>query len=393
MNVLLVHNYYKIPGGEDTVVANEMNLLESNGHKVYLYHKSNDELDSYNGIKKLVLPFNTVFSLKTYKELKQIIKREKIDIMHVHNTVCVISPSAYYAAFSCGIPVVQTIHNFRFLCPGATLQRDGKICEECIERGVFHACKYNCYRNSKLNTFALAFTTAFHKAIGTYRKCSYICLTEFNRNKLLEINRPEKQYIKPENVYVKPNFTDHRSVVVPWSERKNQIVYAGRIDETKGMRILLKAWEKIKDVDLVICGTGPEEEWCRKTIEEKSLDNVKMLGFTEHEQMMEIIGKSKALILPTQWYEGFPMVLVESFACGTPVIGSRIGNVGSIIQEGINGFVVDQTDANDIVKAVANLTDITASTRNSSDELYSVENNYRQLMDIYNRVRDRASKR
>ncbi|MBR6698054.1 MAG: glycosyltransferase family 4 protein [Lachnospiraceae bacterium] len=383
MNILIVHNYYKIPGGEDTVVQNEMALLRSKGHKVIFYKRSNEELEKYHGLKKVILPFKIMFSIRTFRDIKKIIKEEKIDIVHVHNTVCVVSPSVYYAAFSLKKPVVQTIHNFRLLCPGATLLKNGKICEECIQKNLFHACKYNCYRDSKMNTFAIALMTTIHKFIGTYRKISYICLTDFNKNKLLEINTKADKYIKSSQVYVKPNFTDYNSEIVPWEKRKNQVVYAGRLDKTKGIEIMLEAWKSVKDIELIVCGIGPESEWCKSFIEKNGVNNVKLQGFVNHEQVMDIISESKALILLTQWYEGFPMVIAESFACGTQVIGSGIGNVGSLILDGVNGKKVNQNSIESIVEAVNNLEDLTKSTKECSDDLYSMEKNYDKLIDIY----------
>ncbi|MCC8060605.1 MAG: glycosyltransferase [Clostridiales bacterium] len=206
--VLIAHNYYQIPGGEDTVVANEKKLLEDNGHEVILYSRNNSELKTMSKAKKIWLPFTTVFNLKTYREVKQIIKEQHIDIVHVHNTLNLISPSVYYAAFSCNIPVVQTIHNFRLLCPGATFYRDGHICEDCVEHGLGCAVKHSCYRGSKLQTLMSVITTKIHRVLGTYRKLNYICLTEFNKKKLLQLNRPgKKQIIDASRIYIKPNFT------------------------------------------------------------------------------------------------------------------------------------------------------------------------------------------
>lgn len=382
MRILIVHNYYKIPGGEDTVVANEKKLLEANGHEVFLYQRNNHEMDSYGAFQKLLLPVNTVFSYRSYKDVMKLLVEKKIDIMHVHNTVCVISPSVYYAARKRKIPVVQTIHNFRLLCPAATFLRAGKICEECVQKGLFHACKYSCYRGSKLQTFALAFTEALHKAIGTYKRINYICLTEFNKKQLLRINT-KRTYINPDKVFVKPNFAMNSRENVPYSERKNQIIYLGRIDETKGIKVLFEAWKNISQYELVVCGTGPLDDWCRSFIEENGIKNIRMLGFVPNEKAIDMIAVSKATILPTQWYEGFPMVLVESFGCGTPVIGSEIGNVGSIIQEGINGFRMDPTDPQSIIDRVNGLQDLCTSTYETGNKLYSPETNYEKLIMIY----------
>lgn len=205
-NVLIVHNYYQIPGGEDTVVANEKKLLEDHGHLVLLYSRHNSEIKRMSILRKLCLPFTTVFNLRTYREVKDIIREKKIDIVHVHNTLNLISPAVYYAALECGVPVVQTVHNFRLLCPGGTFYRDGHICEDCISKGLGCAVRHSCYRNNRLQTIACVISTCLHRMTGIYGKINYICLTEFNKEKLLLLNQ-KKQIIDPQKVFVKPNFT------------------------------------------------------------------------------------------------------------------------------------------------------------------------------------------
>lgn len=385
MRILIIHNTYKIPGGEDTVVLNEKRLLEQHGHRVYLYTRSNNEIDSYSSVQKLIMPINTVFSFRSYKEVESIIKKNGIELVHVHNTVCAISPSVYYAAINNKIPVVQTIHNFRLLCPAATFLREGKVCDECVDKGLFHSCRYSCYRKSKIQTFALAFTETFHKFIKTYRKLSYICLTDFNREQFLRINN-KQLCVEPSKVFVKPNFVFHDRSIIPYLKRKDQVIYAGRLDPSKGIKELFEAWLNCSRFSLIVCGTGPLEEWCRIFIKKNNIKNIKMMGFVPNDIVLKLISESKATILTTKWFEGFPMTLVESFSRGTPVIGSNFGNVGSIIIEGKNGFLIDPTSPKDIVQKVNNLYDICDSTYNTAVQLYSPERNYNLLMGIYEKV-------
>ena len=184
--ILQIHNFYQIPGGEDVVVRNEKRLLEEHGHKVYTYYRSNSELAKKGIVGKLFLPFTAVFSLKTYREVKKLIRENQIDIVHVHNTLTMVSPSVFYAAFRCKVPVVQTLHNFRMLCPAGSFFRDNVICEECVQHGMGCAIRHKCYRNSKLQSFVSAAILQIHRFVGTYRRVNFICLTEFNRKKLLE---------------------------------------------------------------------------------------------------------------------------------------------------------------------------------------------------------------
>lgn len=346
-NILIVHNYYQIPGGEDTVVANEKKMLEDHGHKVILYTRNNSELKEMSKLQKLKLPFTTIFNPRTYKDIKRIIRKENIDVVHVHNTLNLVSPAVYYAALSCKVPVVQTVHNFRLLCPGATFYRDGHICEDCVHHGLKCAIKHNCYRGSKAQTLVCVVNTWIHRMTGVYGKINYICLTEFNKQKLLELKQ-----IKEDKVFVKPNFVESNETFIPEEQRKDQFVFAGRLDKLKGIDILLKAWKQMgaKAPKLIVCGTGPMEKWCKEFAKSNKL-NVEFKGCVPNAEVLKIVASSKALVLPTQCYEGFPMSIVEAFSVGTPVICSDLGNAGSIVEEKITGFKF-QYNESDSLKCV-----------------------------------------
>ena len=378
-NILIVHNYYQIPGGEDTVVANEKKMLEKQGHKVILYSRNNAELKQMSKIRILFLPFTTVFNLRTYKEIKKQIRRENIDVVHVHNTLNLISPAVYYAARSMKVPVVQTVHNFRLLCPSATFYRDGHICEDCVEYGLKCAVKHSCYRGSKIQTLACVLSTAFHRMTGIYGKINYICLTDFNKKKLLELKQ-----IKPERVFVKPNFVEYKNEFIPEKDRKNQFVFAGRLDKLKGIDLLFEAWQRMgaHAPKLIVCGIGPMEDWCKSFIRENDV-NIEMRGFVPNDEALKIIANSKALVLPTQWYEGFPMSIVEAFSVGTPVICSDLGNAGSVVEDGINGRKFKNGNISELVKIVNNQ-DIAAKTvYEKYKEKYTEDINYETLKSIY----------
>ena len=378
--VLIVHNYYQIPGGEDTVVANEKQLLEEHGHKVILYTRHNSELNEITKMQKILLPFSTVFNLRTYREVKKIIKEEQIDVVHVHNTLNLISPSVYYTAFSEKLPVVQTVHNFRFLCPGATFFRDGHLCEECLSKGLICAIKNSCYRGSRLQTMACVVSTWIHRILGTYGRLNYICLTDFNKEKLLNLKQIQKN-----RVFIKPNFVEPAEKIVTYKERKNQFIYVGRLEEIKGIDVLLRAWSLLeKDAPkLLLCGKGPLEKWAQTYINEQRLETVQMLGYVPNEQVRELISQSKALILPTQVYEGFPMTIAESYACGTPVIGSDLGNTGSLIEHGKNGLKFKHTSPESLAEAIEKMINTPFELNDEMVHRYSREDNYKQLRNIY----------
>ena len=382
--VLLVHNYYKQPGGEDSVVANEKKLLEDHGHKVYLYTRHNDELDS---MSKFAVARKTIFNLSTYKEIKSQIKERNIDIVHVHNTLSLISPAVFYAAISRKVPVVQTIHNFRMLCPNALFYRDGHVCEECIQYGLKRSIKYACYRNNVFQTIAMVLNAKIHRFTKIYSKINFICLTEFNKQKLLSLKQ-----IKPEKVFVKPNLP-RESIIENNTSVKPQFVYVGRLDQYKGVRILLKAW-KLYEAEggtdrLIICGTGEQDRWCHDYIKANSLKNVQMRGFVPNDKTIEIISESKALILPTQLYEGFPMTIVEAYSVGTPVIASNIGNAGDLVEEDITGwkFQFDREESLvEVVKRCQNMKIDRELIRKKYRDDYVSSVNYQVLSNIYNKI-------
>ncbi len=382
--MLIVHNYYQIPGGEDTVVANEKRMLEKHGHKVILYTRSNLKLKELSKIQKLLLPFTTIFNRRTYKDIKRIIQDQKIDIVHVHNTLNLVSPSVYYAAIACHVPLVQTIHNFRLLCPGATFYRDGHICEDCLEKGLFCAVKHGCYRESRLQTLACVINAKFHRMTGIYKKLNYICLTEFNKEKLLSFKQ-----ISPERVFVKPNFVESiNGEIVPPEKRADQFIFVGRLEKLKGVDVLLRAWKMMGDSapKLLLCGNGPMEQRCREYIAKNGLESVEMMGFVPNERVREMVANSKALILPTQCYEGFPMTIAEAFAVGTPVIASDLGNAGSLVEEGVTGCKFAADSPEELKRAVVRLKgylDLYRTIENQCTEKYMEEQNYESLMSVY----------
>lgn len=389
--VLLVHNYYKLPGGEDMVVENEKNLLKKHGHAVFLYSRFNKEMDKFSVVQRLLIPFTSLFSFRTYREVKRMIQENKIDVVHVHNTLNLISPSVYYAAWACRKPVVQTVHNFRLLCPGAIFLRDGKVCEQCVKDGLRCAVRYGCYRNSKLQSFMSAAILKLHRFLGTYSRLFYICLTDFNKEKLLLLNQHGKTYIRKERIFVKPNF-----VQLPFMEavqKKEQYLYVGRLEKLKGIWVLLEAWKELPDRKLLVCGSGPEESEIRAYLRKHDINGAELKGQLPHEEILRLLAESKALILPTTCYEGQPMVILESYAAGTPVIASDIGNAGNMVIPGVTGLRFSCGDAKALKEAVIQMEEKRGwDTRSLYEKKYTPERNYELLLEIYNRVQKESEK-
>lgn len=390
--ILQIHNFYQIPGGEDVVVRNEKRLLEEHGHQVFTYYRTNKELAERGKLSKLLLPFTAVFSLRTYREVKKLIKANQIDIVHVHNTLTMVSPSVFYAAFKCKVPVVQTLHNFRMLCPAGSFFRDNVICEECVKHGMRCAIKHKCYRNSKLQTFVSAAILQIHRLVGTYRRVNFICLTEFNRKKLLESLDGKRQIVDPKRVYIKPNFTFAEEVVPSDTQPDEEyFLFAGRVEALKGIDIAIKAFENLPDKKLYIAGTGPMMDEMQTYVKEHGLTNVKFLGYLQKEEMLEKFYHAKAVIMTSQCYEAFAMTIAEAYSYGVPVIAGRVGNMDGMVKNGVTGVKFTYDSAEDLAAKVRefeqmNLSELKENAREFYQKRLRPEDNYQNLIEIYEEI-------
>ncbi len=380
--IIMVHNFYQIGGGEHTVFKNEVELLRENRHEVIEYTRSNDELKE-SKLRLLLLPFTTIWSFKTYCEVRRIIKKEKVDIVHCHNTFPLISPSVYYAARSMKIPVVQTIHNFRLLCPNGSFFCEGKICEKCREKNSFKdAITNNCYRNSKIQTMVLVAMLKFHRWIGTYNKIAYIFLTDFNRKKfdnLIDIDSNQ--------VFIKPNFVN-KSYGKASAKTDNKFVFASRLDENKGIKILIEYWKNLpQDYILHIYGDGPLKEY----VENNVASNIIFYGFKPQNEIYKDMASAIAMIFPSIWYEGFPMIIAESMALGCPVLSTNLGNENDIISESVGGVTFDSNDKESFEQGIEELINNNEKYSLNATHFYQEklcpDVNYRRIIEIYDKAR------
>ena len=381
-NILIVHNYYQIPGGEDTVVENEKTLLETHGHNVVLYTRSNSELKEMQKVGKLLLPITTVFNPRTYKDIKRLIVENRIDVVHVHNTLNLISPAVYYASIACNVPVVQTVHNFRLVCPGATFYRDGHICEDCLRYGLKCSVKHSCYRGSKIQTLACALTLTIHRIMGIYKRINYICLTEFTKDKI-------KSVVDPERVYIKPNFVyDQKGS----NQAENYYIFVGRVEEIKGVNVLVDAFRSMPSKKLKIVGRGDLSEYIAARLEKENIHNIELFGFKTHDEVNELLKHAKALIMCSQWYETFGMVIAEAYSNGVPAIVGRIGNIKDLVDESVTGELFNYDDFKDLIAAVERFESKTQAeySKNAYDfycRNLAGEKNYAILRTIYEQVK------
>lgn len=341
--MLLLHNRYQLPGGEDQVFEAEGALLESHGHRVLRYSLDND---SVPGMGRAELAKATVWNEAVYRELRTLIRRERPDVAHFHNTLPLMSPAAYYAAQAEGVPVIQTLHNYRLLCPGALFFRSGRVCEDCSGKavpwpGVAHAC----YRGSRTASGAVVAMLAAHRALGTWTGVvdKYIVLTEFARRKFVEGKLPA------EKIVVKPNFVQPDPLA--GEGRGRYALFVGRLSQEKGVETLLAAWESLgKKIQIKIVGDGPLGPVVAEAA--RRFDGVEWLGSQPRDRVLALMKDARALLFPSVWYEGFPMVIAEAYAVGLPVIASDLGSMSSLITHRRTGLHFRPGDPRDLVAQV-----------------------------------------
>lgn len=379
MRILLVHNRYLFRGGEDTVFEAETEMLRANGHEVRHFIKDNHDIGESG---KLGLFVNTIWSRNSYRELRRVLGEFQPAVVHVHNTLPLISPAVYDAANAAGIPVVQTLHNFRPLCLTGQFSRNGKTCEDCLGKpipypGVVHAC----YRESRAASATVALMIAIHRGLGTWNSKvgRYIALTEFARAKFIAGGLP------PEKIVCKPNFVPDPGPADDADGERKGMLFIGRISEEKGIDLLVDTWRDV-DARLDVAGDGPLLEDLRR----RAPANVYFHGRLEFEQLMPMVRKAMALVLPSQWFEGCPMVICEAFSAGLPVITSRLGGMAELVENGVSGLHFEPGDAGDLLAkvrwALANpeaLSAMGTQARSEYEEKFSPGNNYKMLEKIY----------
>lgn len=385
MKILLVHNKYRLAGGEDAVMSAETAMLRSQGHEVETYLRDNDDIDSSGIVRAASLAVRTVWSRDTYRELKALLADVRPEIAHFHNTFPQVSPAGYDACRDAGVPVIQTLHNYRLLCPGATFYREHAFCDKCMNGGgLLNSVVHGCYRGSRAATAVTAAMLGIHRLRNTWaeRVDQYIALTEYGRQMFIRGGLPEQKLI------VKPNFLV--SDPGPGEGQGTYAAFVGRLTPEKGLLTLLAAWKQLPEIPLMIAGDGPLRGELEAQARSEGLGNVVFKGHTSKADTLAIIRGARFLVFPSEWPEGFPMTLVESFACGTPVLSSNIGSLPEIVAEGKTGSLFRAGDAGHLAESVLrvwNSPEVTATMGHAARaeylERYTAERNYRQLLGIY----------
>lgn len=375
LRIMIAHSAYRQRGGEDVVADQEAELLEQHGHAVLRFRRDNRDLDAS---RRLHTAVNTLWSIETISKLARDIHAFRPDLIHVHNTFPSLSPSLYWTAAKRRIPIVQTLHNFRLLCPQAMLLREGSVCEGCVGHIPWRAVVHRCYHDSAAQSAVVASMLTMHRLLGTYENkvTRYIALNEFCRRKFIEGGLPA------DRISVKANFAD-----LPPPERgqfRNGALFVGRLAPEKGIETLQAAMALLPGRSIEIIGDGPAAAQLQRQ------PRLEVRGWLDPQALFATMRRKSYLVLPSLWYENSPRTLIEAFGCGLPVVASRLGALAELVEDGKTGLLFDPNSPSDLARIMrwadghpAEMAAMGDAARRTFEDLYTPERNYRELAEIY----------
>ena len=391
MKILYAFNYYREHGGENQWYSSEPELFQSRGHEVSIYSRDNKELEEFNLFRKAALFWRTSWSEETYDAIRTELRKNRPDIVHVYNTLVLISPSIFYACRDERVPVVQTLYNYRPVCPIGTFLRDHHICEECLHHSLWRNVVHACYRDSRLQSAALSLSLHRHRKMGTWRNCvsAFIVPTPFMKAKLVEGGLPnEKIVVKPNWHSPDPGGRDGAG--------ENTILYVGRLTPEKGIKVLMETWGETNAgalPQLRIIGSGPMLREVEAFAACKDRKSVEFLGRRSHDEVISEMKRAGALIIPSLWYEAFPHTILEASASGAPILASRLGTLPDVIDDGATGLLFEPGNPDDLRDKIDKLfarddsmelrSKLGTAARHKFLGQYTADHAYELLMHIY----------
>jgi len=388
MKILMLHNRYLIPGGEDQCSVAEAALLRDHGHKVELLEEDNRRVEQLGHARTA---FRTVWSRESYRRIDELLRSGNFDILHVQNFFPLWSPSVYYAASRNHVPVVQTLHNYRLMCANALLFRDQHLCQECLGRFMpWHGVVHACYRNSRAASAVVASMVGAHKLAGTWRKrvATYIAVSEFAREIYVAGGLPA------EKIAVKPNFI-HPSPE-PGAGGGGYALYVGRLNVEKGVATMLEAWKSAHEaIPLKIVGEGPLADLVITAA--RKCRRIEYLGAKLLPEVLDLMRSAEFLVFPSEWYETMGRTIMEAFAVGTPVVAARIGPPATMVVSGETGFHFTPGSVAELreraewcSRNLDHLRAMRGKARQAFDACYTGAANAGMLLAIYGRAQEAA---
>jgi glycosyltransferase involved in cell wall biosynthesis len=348
MRILIVHNFYQQEGGENVVAQQEIDRLRLSDD-IYEYQRHNDEIKSYGISQKVQFFTNTIYSTTTVADVKKIVKEFRPDFAYIHNIYPLISPSIYHTLHACGVPILQVVHDFRPFCSNGLFYTHDHICTLCKDGNHLHAIANKCYKGSYVFSALYAATMYNARHSGAIDKVdAFLALTEFGRDLVTGMGIPA------DKVFIRPNSID-ASEITPSYGPGEYIAYIGRLSSEKGIMTLLRSMQQLNGIKLKIAGAGPLEEELRAFVSQHPNLNVEFVGFLTGEQKIEFFQKSRFVVVPSEWYETFGMIIVEAYAAGKPIVASNLGGLGSLVQNNVTGLLFNPGDATDLAQKIDSL--------------------------------------
>jgi glycosyltransferase involved in cell wall biosynthesis len=390
MKILLVHNAYRHRGGEESVVAAEHALLVDAGHRVATYSRYNEDIVLNGLVSRVRLAARTIWAYDSYNAVSALLREQRPDVVNFHNIFPLISPSVYHACAKTKVPVVQTLHNYRLVCPGGMLLRDGRVCEKCVGQTIpWQGIRHACYRGSRAASSVVSAMLATHHMLSTWknRVSVYVALTRFAQGKFVAGGIPA------ERILVKPNFVSPDPGV--GTHTGDYALFVGRLFEEKGVRVLMASWSLLQtSIPLKIAGDGPLRQEMESLVAQRDYKNVSLLGRLPRKDIHFLMRSARFLVFPSIWFEGFPLTIAESFACGVPVIVPSHGSTREIVRDGQTGLHFAPADADDLAAKVEwawnhpdAMQEMGRSARLEFEAKYTAGRNYEMLMNIYEKAK------
>ena len=385
MKILIIHNYYKFRGGEDEVVDYEKKLLIKSGFEIVEYFKDNNNIKGI--FYKIKILFNLFFSFSTFFEIAKIIKDKKPDLAHIHNIYPIISPSIYFVLKKYKIPIIHTIHNFRFFCSNGFCLKNGKICIKCETNSIKNIFNI-CSKEKKEYDFLLKIIIYITRLFNLFKKIDFFIVpSDFIKNKLLSIGiSASKVIIKRYSIEI-----PDRSSYLIRKDLLNYFIFVGRLSEEKGITQLVDAFKLLDPIKLIVLGDGPLKEELIIKLKNENISNIQLIGYIKGEQKQLLISKSLALIIPSIWFEIGPLTAVESLSLGVPIIVNNVGATKEFLINNYNGFLYEADKADSLRNVILKLIDmkeidyykLKANSLIVFNKLFNEEKNFEILVKLY----------
>jgi glycosyltransferase involved in cell wall biosynthesis len=394
MRIVIAHNRYRsvAPSGENRVVDAESEALTGHGHEVIPFERHSDEIESWSAPRKATLPARVVWNPDTRRDLRALLASARPDVVHLHNTFPLLSASVLRACRDAGVPVVATIHNYKLACASGDFFRANSVCHECGHGSPLPGLLHGCYRDSRSATAPVALAIGAHHRAWRSLVSAYVFISAAQRDLLAGLRLPR------ERAFVKHNLIPRRLAAAP-GDREPTVVYAGRLDEAKGIRLLMAAWDRYltdrsdapvsrSGLRLVIAGSGPLTHevagWAA------AHPSVELAGLLDRARCVRLMGKARAVILPSAWEETFGLTAVEAMAVNTPPIAAAHGSFPELISADTDGMLFPAGEAAALAEVLADVESnperylkLGVRARETYERRFNPERNIRQLEDIY----------